>query len=135
MLSWIILFSLLSILERKMMGRFHISLCIILSNHHTLCHWITRHVSNKRIAAQIDLDAEDPGSEAIDLSEEQSYLETVDLASESRTSTIPNPIDHRKKGGQPKGSTNERRRTGHLCIIAGKNKIATKYSEMLLWLQ
>jgi len=91
----------------------------IVESHHTLCPWVTRHVINEKIAARIDLDAKEPGSEAIDLSKEQRDLDTVDLASESRTSTIPNPIDCRKKGGRPKGSTNERKRTDQLCIIAG----------------
>jgi len=102
----------------------------IVESHRTLCPWITRHFINKRIAARIDLGNDEPGSEVIDLSEEQRELGTVDLASEKITLTIQNHIDHRKKGGQPKGSTNERKRTGHLCIIAGKNEIATRYSEM-----
>ena len=48
---------------------------------------------------------EETDSESTYLLEDQRGFETIDLTSESRTSTILNHIDDRKKDNRPKGST------------------------------
>ena len=65
------------------------------------------------------------------LFKEQRGFDTVELIPESKPSTILNPIDHRKDCGRPNGSTSERKRLDHLCIISVKNETATKYTAVL----
>ena len=110
----------------------------IVNCHRKVCPWISRNIINKKLAERIKLDANTMELEAAsetsggtNLSDEQRGFKTVNLQPGLKTLTILNPIDHRKKGGRPKGSTSERKRLDLLCIVAAKNEIATKYCAML----
>ena len=102
--------------------------------HHEVCPWVTRDIINKRLAKRLKMEAAKVGSgtdSETSLPNEQRGSKTVNPQLGLRTLTCLKPIDHRKKGGRPKGSTSERKRLDQLCLVAAKNEIATKYSEMI----
>ena len=89
----------------------------IVNSHTNVCPWVTRHVINKAFSkykARVILTLEDCNIDTVDL------IETGD----QRTTTILHPNVHRKKGGRPKGATDESKRHNSMCMIAAKNEIA-----------
>ena len=96
----------------------------IVSSHKTAFPWVTRHVINKTLRtykASVIPKLEDCNADTV----------VLVVTEDQRTKTVEHSNNHRKKGGRPKGATDEAKRHNSVCIIAAKNEIAVKYSELI----